>query len=82
MSRMVANAFKLKSDSSLPSVFTDVPNNSWYFEYTKALYDNGVTVGKTKTLFAPAENVLRGQLATFIYRAQGIKPGSPGTPPR
>ncbi len=51
MSKMVANAFKLKTDSSSPSVFTDVPKGSWYFEFTKALLDNGVTVGKTNYNF-------------------------------
>ena len=70
MAKMVAKAFKLQSNSSSHNVFTDVPNGKWYSEFIKALYDSGVTQGKTVTTFAPSENVLRGQLATFIYRAQ------------
>ena len=70
MAKMVANAFELESNPSSPFIFTDVSKGKWYFDFTKALYDNGVTVGETDTTFAPDEDVLRGQLAAFIYRTQ------------
>ena len=73
MAKMITNAFGLKQNKDNSSLFTDVPNNSWYAGFVKALHDNGVTIGKTETTFAPSENVHRGQLATFIYRAQQNK---------
>ena len=73
MAKVIAKAFQLKQNKDLTMVFTDVPMNSWYFGFVKALYDNGVTKGKTETMFAPNEKVQRGQLAAFIYRAQQNK---------
>ena len=70
MAKMITNAFGLKQNKDHSVLFTDVPNNSWYAGFVKVLHDNGVTIGKTETTFAPSENVHRGQLATFIYRAQ------------
>ena len=72
MSKIIAIAFKLKVDNGYSNKFTDVPKNSWYAEYVEALFDTGVTLGKTKTSYAPAEKVNRGQMAAFIYRAQTI----------
>ena len=73
MAKMITNAFGLKQNKDHSVLFTDVPNNSWYAGFVKALHDNGVTIGKTETTFAPNESVHRGQLATFIYRAQQNK---------
>ncbi|KAA9015503.1 S-layer homology domain-containing protein [Niallia endozanthoxylica] len=73
MAKMVVNAFGLKQNKDTSLAFTDVPSVSWYTEFVKALYDNGVTVGVTETTFAPHNEIKRGQLATFIYRAQKIK---------
>ena len=33
--------------------------------------ENGVTTGKSETIFAPKETCTRAQIVTFIYRAAG-----------
>ncbi|WP_071392802.1 S-layer homology domain-containing protein [Bacillus tuaregi] len=70
MAKMISHAFQLKDKQDSKTTFTDVPENSWYGEFVEALYDNGVTEGKTKSTFAPHDPVSRAQLATFIFRAQ------------
>ena len=70
MSKMIANAFKLKENKSSASKFKDVPANSWYAGFVGALAENGITLGKTATSFDPANKVNRAQVATFIYRAK------------
>ncbi|MBM7610731.1 hypothetical protein JOD29_004066 [Lysinibacillus composti] len=71
MAKILAGAFELKpSTNSLP--FTDVRSD--YKNYISALYENGVTTGKTATTFDGSSNVTRGQLAAFVIRAEKIKP--------
>lgn len=60
--------------------FTDVNASKWYYSYVNTLVHNGITTGTTKTTFSPYQNVDRVQMAVFIYRSLGEKPGSP-TPP-
>ncbi|MGG3160584.1 S-layer homology domain-containing protein, partial [Geobacillus stearothermophilus] len=73
MAKIVANAYKLEkqNDSALP--FTDV--NATWAPFVKALYDNGVTSGKTPTSFGAYENITRGDFAQFVYRAAQLQPG-------
>jgi len=70
MAKIVANAYKLEkqNDSALP--FTDV--NATWAPFVKALYDNGVTSGKTETSFGAYENITRGDFARFVYRAANL----------
>ena len=63
---MIAAALKIQPKDSKALPFTDV---TLYNEEIKALYDFGITVGTTKTTFAPLKNVTRGQAASFLYRA-------------
>ncbi|WP_346235365.1 choice-of-anchor I family protein [Lysinibacillus telephonicus] len=71
MAKILAGAFELKpSTNSLP--FTDVRSD--YKNYISALYENGVTTGKTATTFDGSSNVTRGQLAAFVIRAENVKP--------
>ncbi|MBB6285264.1 S-layer homology domain-containing protein [Geobacillus subterraneus] len=70
MAKIIANAYKLEkqNDSALP--FTDV--NATWAPFVKALYDNGVTSGKTETSFGAYENITRGDFARFVYRAANL----------
>ena len=71
MAIILTGAFELKpSTNSLP--FTDVRSD--YKNYISALYENGVTTGKTATTFDGSSNVTRGQLAAFVIRAENVKP--------
>ncbi|ATO37813.1 hypothetical protein GTID1_11770 [Geobacillus thermodenitrificans] len=70
MAKIIANAYKLEkqNDNALP--FTDV--NATWAPFVKALYDNGVTSGKTETSFGAYENITRGDFARFVYRAANL----------
>ncbi|QCR32601.1 5'-nucleotidase C-terminal domain-containing protein [Lysinibacillus sp. SGAir0095] len=63
---MIASALKIQPKDKKALPFTDV---TFYNEQIKALYDFGITVGTSKTTFAPNNNVTRGQAASFLYRA-------------
>lgn len=71
MAVIITNAFKLTpiSDKKIP--FTDVPES--YGKFVSALYDHGVTAGRNATTFAGNAYVSRGQLATFVYRAENVQ---------
>ncbi|MER2106939.1 MAG: S-layer homology domain-containing protein [Solibacillus sp.] len=69
MAKMIAKGFNLEATGTTP--FTDVRAD--YAQYITALYTNGVTTGKTATTFDGASNVTRGQLATFVVRAETPK---------
>ncbi|MEO4052677.1 5'-nucleotidase C-terminal domain-containing protein [Solibacillus sp. CAU 1738] len=68
MAKMIATATKLTAKGTSP--FTDVPADNQYANYVTALYENGITTGISATEYGVKNNVTRGQLATFIVRAQ------------
>ena len=70
MAKIISGAFKLQSSFGGPAPFTDVRSD--YKDYITALYENGVTTGKTVKTFDGASNVTRGQLATFVVRAEKV----------
>lgn len=51
--------------------FTDVSDDSYYYAATVWAVNNGVTHGKTDTLFAPNDTCTRAQAVTFLWRAMG-----------
>jgi|GEM_PF-5423463 len=51
--------------------FEDVEKGSWYAEAVNWAVENGITTGKTETLFAPDEPCTRAQAVTFLWRAAG-----------
>jgi len=71
MAKIIARAFELtgKADN-LP--FKDIANSE-YKEYIAALYANKVTTGTTPTTYSPVNPVTRGQLASFVVRAEEAK---------
>lgn len=48
--------------------FTDVPRNVWYSGYVKYLANNGITYGKSKTIFAPNDAITRAEFTTMAVR--------------
>ena len=70
MAKIIANAFDLEPTSGAKNPFTDVHGN--YVGYVTALYENGVTTGRTATTFGGNANVTRGQLAAFVIRAENV----------
>lgn len=68
LAKILANAMNLKATNSANLPLTDVHEN--YRESIAALYENGVTKGKTETTFDGSSYVTRGQMAAFIIRAE------------
>ena len=50
------------------NTFEDVMAGAWYAKAVAWAYANGITKGKTDTLFAPDEPVTREQMVTFFSR--------------
>ncbi len=56
------------SDSSVGTVFTDVPAGKWYTPAVKWAYDNGIVDGMTPTTFEPLEPIQRQQICVMVVR--------------
>lgn len=66
---LLSRAFNLApTNEKLP--FKDVKAGSDTYKYIAALYSNGITKGDTANTFGVNKPVTRGQLATFIVRAE------------
>ena len=66
--------YKAVSDGSsynVREIFDDVNSSQFYYEPVYWAFRNGVTSGKTATLFAPDDTCTRGQAATFINQVKG-----------
>ena len=50
--------------------FTDVPTDATYATAVAWAVDNGITVGSSGTTFSPDSICTRGQIMTFLYRAE------------
>ena len=57
--------------------FTDVPADAYYADAVQWAVENNVTNGLTKTTFGPSRTCTRGQIVTFLWRAEGM-PGTGG----
>ncbi|HWK21657.1 MAG TPA: chitobiase/beta-hexosaminidase C-terminal domain-containing protein [Ureibacillus sp.] len=68
---ILAKAFELSPSKNATLPFTDIYPD--YKQYITALYENGITVGTTKTTFGGTSNVTRGQFAQFLLRAESAK---------
>ena len=51
--------------------FVDVPETDYYAEAVRWAVENGITLGKTETSFAPNETCTRAQMVTFLWRSAG-----------
>lgn len=50
--------------------FADVPSGVWYTKPVAALAASGITTGCDSSLFCPNDTTTKGQMATFLRRAQ------------
>ena len=48
--------------------FADIPAHAWYSGYVKYLSNNGITYGKSKTVFAPNDAITRAEFTTMAVR--------------
>ncbi len=49
--------------------FTDVPTDAYYYKAVLWAVEQGITTGTTAEKFAPEATCTRGQIVTFLYRA-------------
>ncbi len=60
------------SVEGLTHSFTDVPEQSFYTDAVIWASNNGIVKGMSNTSFGPSVEVNRAQLATFLYRFDGV----------
>ena len=48
--------------------FADIPAHAWYSGYVKYLSNNGITYGKSRTVFAPNDAITRAEFTTMAVR--------------
>ena len=51
--------------------FTDVSENDWFYGDVMFVYENGLMLGTSKTLFSPHGTAMRGMMATILWRMEG-----------
>ncbi len=61
--------------------FTDVPENSFYYEPVLWAVEHGITNGATDTTFNPGGDLLRAQVVVMLWRAAGQPEPSSGENP-
>lgn len=61
-----------RAEEQLP--FTDVSSDSWYYDFVKYVYENGLMTGLNDTTFGPGQTLARAQFAVILYRMNGEPP--------
>ena len=51
--------------------FTDVSEKDWFYSDVMFVYENGLMLGTSKTLFSPYGTATRGMMATILWRMEG-----------
>ena len=51
--------------------FTDVSEKDWFYGDVMFVYENGLMLGTSKTLFSPYGTATRGMMATILWRMEG-----------
>ena len=51
--------------------FTDVSTSAYYYDAVLWAVEQGITAGTGATTFSPDATCTRGQIVTFLYRADG-----------
>ncbi len=51
--------------------FTDVKKSDFFYKAVLWAVENGITAGTSKTTFSPNDGCTRGQVVTFLWRAEG-----------
>ena len=67
MAKIITNAFELKAEGEKAHPFKDV--NSTFNPFIQAVYETGITEGKTSTVFGSSDATKRGEFAKFLMKA-------------
>ncbi|MBQ6946594.1 MAG: family 78 glycoside hydrolase catalytic domain, partial [Clostridia bacterium] len=60
--------------------FTDVKKSDYFYKAVLWAVENDITAGTSKTAFSPEESCTRGQIVSFLWRAQGSEKVSATNP--
>lgn len=80
MAKVISLAFDFDKQT-YTNRFKDVSEGQWFKDYVQALISNDVTRGTSPTTFSPYAPVKRGDLASFVVRAEAASKNPPVTPP-
>lgn len=69
MAKIIDLGYEL-NNQAYTGKFSDVKKGEWMAEHVQALIDHNITKGTTETTFSPYVTVKRGQMASFIFRAE------------
>ena len=70
--KMMATAEGVSSFEDLPEVdFADVPAGSWFTGPIRWAVAQGIASGRSRTTFAPDENITRQEMAVMLHRYYG-----------
>ncbi|MCL1981830.1 MAG: DUF4127 family protein [Clostridiales bacterium] len=69
--RFFTSALTIESDKAY-SLYTDVPESSWYFDCVLYVHEKGVMRGTADGLFEPNKTMSRAMLANTIYNMAGM----------
>ncbi len=72
MAKILTLGYEFQLAAKLTHEFSDVTATNQNKYYIQTLYDLGVTQGTTPVTYSPSKAVTRGQLASFIMRAENI----------
>ena len=60
-----------KNPNTGANPFTDVSEKDWFYGDVMFVYENGLMLGTSKTLFSPYGTATRGMMATILWRMEG-----------
>ena len=72
MSKIITMAFDFAEAAKYDNKFTDVSQQNGYKGFIQTLISHKITNGTTATTFSPIAHVTRGQLASFVVRAEKV----------
>lgn len=61
----------LKHSDQFRLPFIDTPEDAWFYDSVKYVYDNEIMTGLNDTEFGATQTVSRAQFATILYRLEG-----------
>lgn len=70
MAKMIVNGFNFEVASAVQPVFQDVTSATSNAVHIQTLVDLAITRGTTPVTFSPYNNVTRGQISTFLMKAE------------
>ena len=71
--------FALAAKETGPLPFTDVAEESWYYDAVRYVYENGLMSGISNTKFEPDLTTTRGMIVTILYRLEETPAVSDGS---